>query len=77
MWVNERVNVYQDVKRSFATGDAQLQLIAIASDTDNTGENVRAGFADMHFVRPNEPCQFESVKPGVALEHSLPMRRID
>lgn len=77
MWVNERVNVYQDVKRSFTTGDAQLQLIAIASDTDNTGENVRAGFADMHFVRPHEPCQFESTKSGVALEHSLPMRRVD
>lgn len=77
LWVNERVNVHLDAKRSFATGDAHLRLVAIASDSDNTGENVRAGFADLHFVRLNDPCQFESAKPSVALDHHLPIRRTD
>jgi len=73
-WVTERVNIHQDVKRSFGTHDARLKLVAVASDSDNTGETVRAGFADLHFVRANDACQFESLKPGVALEHSVSPR---
>lgn len=69
-WVTERVNIHQDVKRSFSTSDARLKLVAVASDSDNTGETVRAGFADLHFVRANEACQFESLKSGVALDQS-------
>jgi hypothetical protein len=69
-WVNERVNIHQDVKRSFGTSDARLKLVAVASDSDNTGETVRAGFADLHFVRVTEACQFESLKSGVALDQS-------
>ncbi len=73
-WVTERVNIYQDVKRSFGTADARLKLVAVASDSDNTGETVRAGFADLHFVRANEACQFESLKSGVALDQSTSPR---
>ena len=73
-WLTERVNIYQDVKRSFGTADARLKLVAVASDSDNTGETVRAGFADLHFVRANEACQFESLKSGVALDQSASPR---
>ena len=73
-WVTERVNIYQDVKRSFGTSDARLKLLAVASDSDNTGETVRAGFADLHFVRATEACQFENLKSGVALDQSASQR---
>lgn len=73
-WVNERLNVQQDVKRLFGTDEAQLRLVAVASDSDNTGESVRAGFADLHFVRANESCSFEIVKPGVALDQTMFLR---
>ena len=75
MWVTERVNIYQDVKRSFGTSDAHLKLIAVASDSDNTGETVRAGFADLHFVRATDACQFDSLKPSVTLDQmNSPLR---
>ena len=57
-WVQERVNVRQDVTDIFKSPRAQATLLALASDTDNTGETARAGFAQLHFVGANEPCQF-------------------
>jgi hypothetical protein len=30
--------------------------MALASDTDNTGESAHAGFADFHFVAEKEAC---------------------
>jgi hypothetical protein len=69
-WVAERVNIHHDIKRSFGTSDAHLKLVAVASDSDNTGETVRAGFADLHFVRATEACQFDSLKSGVALDQN-------
>lgn len=57
-WVTERVDVRNDVIRAFGTEKARPLLVAIASDTDNTGEKVRAGFADLHFVAKNEACNF-------------------
>ena len=73
-WVTERVNIHHDVKRSFGTSEARLKLVAVASDSDNTGETVRAGFADLHFVRATDACQFESLKSGVALDQSASPR---
>jgi hypothetical protein len=57
-WVGERVNVLEDLQRSFGTTDGKLKLLAIASDSDNTKEKVRAGFADIAFVRADEDCPF-------------------
>lgn len=57
-WMSERVNVANDVVERFGTREAQLGLIAIATDSDNTGEKIRAGFADLHFVRADEACSF-------------------
>lgn len=57
-WVTERVDVRDDVVRTFGSDKAKPILVAIASDTDNTGEKVRAGFADLHFVGKNDACNF-------------------
>lgn len=57
-WMSERVNVANDVVERFGKRQAGLELIAIATDSDNTGEKVRVGFADLHFVRSDEACSF-------------------
>ncbi len=58
-WVSERVNVLDDAIAAFGSGNPRTVLVAIASDTDNTGESARAGFADLHFVGRHERCWFE------------------
>ena len=55
-WVIERRDVAEDFKRAFGEVPAQLSGIALASDTDNTGERARAGFAEFRFVSQDEPC---------------------
>ena len=57
-WVNERANVLADVRQAFGTDPIQATLLAVASDTDNTGETAEAGFADLHFVAADAPCGF-------------------
>ena len=62
-WVTERVNVVDDAQRVFgpiSTQDLRLNLLAVATDTDNTGESAVAGFADLHFVAATAPCEFPS-----------------
>jgi len=48
--------VAEDFKRAFGDLPAQLGGIALASDTDNTGERARAGFAEFRFVSRDETC---------------------
>lgn len=60
-WVTERVNVLDDATRAFGQLPFKASLLAVASDTDNTGEQARAGFAEIHFVGAQEPCQFANV----------------
>lgn len=55
-WVVERRDVAEDFKRAFGALPAQLSGIALASDTDNTGERARAGFAEFRFVSRDETC---------------------
>ena len=57
-WMNERVNVADDVNRAFGSNRARLKVLAIAADADNTGESARSGFADLHFVGADEGCRF-------------------
>ena len=57
-WVNERVNVLADVRRAFKTTQVTAQLLAVASDTDNTGASATAAFADLHFVGEQQACRF-------------------
>ena len=57
-WVGERANVLADATKAFGPLPFKASQLAVASDTDNTGEQVRAGFAELHFVGADEPCQF-------------------
>jgi hypothetical protein len=57
-WMTERRNVLTDAQASFGDAAFKPTLLAIASDTDNTGEMARAWFADLHFVREDEQCRF-------------------
>lgn len=55
-WVQERRHVVNDFQRAFGDIGGQLRGLAIASDTDNTGEEAHAGFADFRFVGNEEAC---------------------
>ena len=55
-WVQERRHVDKDFQRAFGDIGGQLNGIAIASDTDNTGEEAHAGFADFRFVAKDQEC---------------------
>ncbi len=54
-WIEERRDVSADFQAAF--GHPPLRLTAIASDTDNTGEEACAGFADFRFVATANDCK--------------------
>ena len=56
VWVQERRNVLADFQRAFGEIGGELRGLAIASDTDNTGEEAHAGFADFRFVETEDAC---------------------
>ena len=55
-WVTERRDVREDFRAAFGEISARLKSIALASDTDNTGETAHAGFADFRFVAQASEC---------------------
>jgi len=55
-WVTERRDVSADFQQAFGHAPAKMTGLALASDTDNTGESAHAGFADFRFVSRDEPC---------------------
>lgn len=55
-WVDERRDVAADFARAFGHAPSRLTGLAIATDTDNTGEEARAGFADLRFVARADDC---------------------
>ncbi len=57
-WIEERHDVLADAARAFGSQRLRATLLAVASDTDNTGESAHAGFADLHFVARDQPCRF-------------------
>ncbi len=57
-WVDERRDVLLDATQEFGPHIAATQQLALASDTDNTGEEAHAGFADLHFVARDAACAF-------------------
>lgn len=63
-WVSERRNVLADMAQAFGTERVHATLLAVAADTDNTGERARAGFADLHFVGSEAACDFVDVTRG-------------
>ena len=56
VWVQERRNVLKDFQLAFGDIGGRLGGLAIASDTDNTGEKAHAGFADFRFVEKEAAC---------------------
>lgn len=60
-WIEERRDILADTRRLFGTDQIKALQFAVASDTDNTGESAHAGFADFHFVAPDQPCTFSKL----------------
>ncbi|OYY63699.1 DUF3047 domain-containing protein [Sphingomonas sp. 28-62-11] len=63
-WVNERRDVLADMQSQFGTTAGRMTLIALATDTDNTGGTAQASYADLHMVRRGAPCRFPSDQSG-------------
>jgi len=55
-WVHERRDLRADFRRAFGAIDGRVTGIAVAADTDNTGEEARAGFAEIRFVSAETEC---------------------
>lgn len=55
-WIDERRDLLADFRRAFGPLSARLGGLAIATDTDNTGEEAHAGFADFRFVESAADC---------------------
>ncbi len=55
-WVVERRNVAQDFQHAFGDVGGELRALALAADTDNTGGDAHAGFADFRFVGAADDC---------------------
>lgn len=55
-WVKQSRNVAQDIGRLFTPTATPVQ-IALAADTDNTGESVVAEFSDIAFAASPAQCQ--------------------
>lgn len=55
-WVQERRHIARDVARLHGAQATAVQM-ALTADTDNTGESARSGFADIHFVAEDAPCE--------------------
>ncbi len=58
-WVAERRDLLADMQSQFGTMAGRITLIALATDTDNTGSVAEAGYADLHLVRRGAPCRFQ------------------
>lgn len=57
-WVGESRNLRSDISRLYSPNASAVQL-AIAADTDNTGESATAEFADIHFAKDADGCRFQ------------------
>lgn len=57
-WVEIRRDMNADIVRAFPGSTARPVLLAVASDTDNTGESAQAFFADFHLVPRDQQCRF-------------------
>lgn len=55
-WVAARHDLQRDFIAEFGSNNARAIQLAVASDTDNTGERAHAGFAGFHFVARDEAC---------------------
>lgn len=72
-WVEERRNLLKDLQQLFGADSARTLQLAIASDSDNTGVQTGALFADLHLVTAEAPCRF----PAAAASPSDPNNLTD
>jgi hypothetical protein len=72
-WVEERRNLLTDLQQLFGTDSARTLQLAVASDSDNTGVQTGALFADLHLVTAEAPCRF----PSAAASPSAPTNLTD
>lgn len=55
-WIEERRDLDTDYHQAFGHAPDRVIGLGMASDTDNTGEEAHAGFADFRFVGRDESC---------------------
>ena len=48
-WLNEKRNIREDFRRLFGVDIEQIDAVAIMSDSDNSGGQVRARYGDIYF----------------------------
>lgn len=65
-WVTERRDVQADFTAAFGVVQPRLGALAVAADTDNTGEKAHAGFAGFHFVPRGQACAFPGGQAATA-----------
>ncbi|MFM9852235.1 MAG: DUF3047 domain-containing protein [Sphingomonadaceae bacterium] len=58
-WVTERRDLIADMQSQFGTTTGRMTLLALATDTDNTGGVANAAYADLHLVKRGAPCRFQ------------------
>ncbi len=63
-WVDERRDVGADFLAAFGHPPLKLTGVAIAADTDQTGEEARSGFADLRFVARADDCPPQEAAHG-------------
>ncbi|MFT5643831.1 MAG: hypothetical protein ACI83P_001383 [Janthinobacterium sp.] len=62
-WVSERRDVWADAVAAFGSERIGALQLALAADTDNTLEEARSGFADLHFIARDGVCHFSAPLP--------------
>jgi hypothetical protein len=55
-WFEERRDVLADIQAEFGVAPLRITALALATDTDNTGEAAQAGFTRLRFVGRDQPC---------------------
>lgn len=72
-WIEERRNLLTDLQQLFGAEAAQTLQLAVASDSDNTGVQTGALFADIHLVARGAQCQF----PATTSTDHIPINLTD
>ena len=60
-WVGESRNVLEDLRQALGVQEARLTMVALATDSDNTGEETLAGYADLHVVSVDRPLRLRAL----------------
>ncbi len=54
-WISHSRNVAEDFRKAFGEAPPRVTGVAVATDTDNTGDDVTAWFGDLRFDGPTAP----------------------